>query len=41
MARQSKGIVIKGVRDGRILPRFKFIGGVKYVLHATKGWRKA
>lgn len=30
-----------GSRDRRLLNRFKIIDGVKYQLHATKGWRKA
>lgn len=37
----SKAIT-KRVPNGRILAnRTKIVNGVEYVLHATKGWRKA
>jgi len=34
-------VIRKQWRNGRIIEaRTKIINGVKYVLHATKGWRK-
>ncbi len=30
----------KGGYGRRLMRRFKVVGGVKWQLHATKGWRK-
>lgn len=38
--RRFKMVIRKGKPFGRLLSRFKVVNGVKYQLHATKGWRK-
>lgn len=34
-----KMVIRKGKPFGRLLSRFRVMNGVKYQLHATKGWR--